>query len=233
MINNNISDRNHIFPLEQSKLLEFQQQLLSWYKKNGRSFPWRKKSTSKYRIIISELLLQRTRAETVAKIFDIFINKYPSWQDLARATEAEIGDMIQSIGLWRRRATTLKQLSLEMVRRKGKLPKTREEILALPGVGQYIANSIILLCHRNPQPLLDVNMARVLERVFGPRELADIRYDPYLQSLSLAVVQCENANKINWAIIDLAATVCLIRNPRCCDCPLRFICDFTISSLKH
>jgi hypothetical protein len=57
--------------------------------------------------------------------------------------------------------------------------------------GQYIANAVLLLCHGEPQPLLDVNMARVLERVFGPKKLADIRYDPYLQQLAMRIVQCK------------------------------------------
>jgi len=111
-----------------------------------------------------------------------------------------------------------------MVKKNGRLPKTRREIEALPGVGQYIANAILLLCHGEPQPLLDANMARVLERVFGSRKLADIRYDPYLQEISLRVVQCKEAKQINWAILDLAAIICRISNAHCSECPLMSMC---------
>jgi A/G-specific adenine glycosylase len=111
-----------------------------------------------------------------------------------------------------------------MSKTNGRFPEERRDIEALPGIGQYIANAVLLFCHDMPQPLLDVNMARVLERVFGPRQLADIRYDPYLQKLSEKVIKCETADELNWAILDLAATICLPRRPRCNDCPLVSMC---------
>ena len=203
---------------------EFRRRLLFWYGNNGRNFPWRKKYLSKYKIIISEILLQRTRAETVASFFNTFIEKYPSWKKLAKAKELEIGEVMRPIGLWKRRASTLKQLAIFMSNRKGRFPRSRDEIEAMPGVGQYIANAILLQCHGEAQPLLDINMARVLERVFGSRKLSDIRYDPYLQRLSLEVVQCKESKKINWAILDLASSTCLPKNPRCNTCPFKLIC---------
>ncbi|MBA7559586.1 Adenine DNA glycosylase [subsurface metagenome] len=111
-----------------------------------------------------------------------------------------------------------------MAKKNGRFSREREGIEALPGVGQYIANAILLLCHGEAQPLLDANMARVLERMFGSRKLADIRYDPYLQELALKVVQCQEAKEMNWAILDLAATTCLISKPRCDKCPLMSMC---------
>lgn len=218
------SEKSRVLSVPQKPLLNFRRRLLAWYADNGRNFPWRKKSTSNYKLVISELLLQRTRAETVASFFGTFIGQYPSWKKLAKAKESEIGQVIQSIGLWRRRAPTLKQLAIVMAQKNGRFPRTRAEAEALPGVGQYIANAILLLCHGEAQPLLDANMARVLERVFGPRKLADIRYDPYLQNLALEVVQCKKAKELNWAILDLAASKCLPRKPYCNTCPLEAVC---------
>jgi A/G-specific adenine glycosylase len=202
----------------------FRLTLLQWYKKHGRQFPWRESSTSKYKYIIAEILLQRTRAETIAIFFKDFIQDFPSWKILSQADQEQLQHYLKPIGLWRRRASTLHSLAQEMARRNGRFPPTREEIEALPGIGQYIANAVLLFCHNIPQPLLDVNMARVLERVFGPRKLSDIRYDPYLQDLALNLVCCQSSKKINWAILDLAATICLIKNPRCNECPLSKIC---------
>ena len=179
-----------------------------------------KKSASKYKLIISELLLQRTRAETIGKFLGTFFSHYPSWKKLTGASEAEIRNVIQPIGLWRRRSPILKRLAIEISKRNGRFPSKRIDIEELPGVGQYIANAILLFCHGEAQPLLDAGMARVLERVFGKRKLADIRHDPYLQGLAFDIVQCSNARKINWAILDLAAKTCLIRKPRCDECPL-------------
>jgi A/G-specific adenine glycosylase len=218
------NNKNRIISIKMETLLEFRRRLLVWYENNGRNFPWRKKSVSKYKLIISEVLLQRTRAVTVANFFNIFIKKYPSWKKLAKAKKSEIGEIIRPIGLWKRRASTLKQLAIFMSNRNGRFPRTRDEIEAMPGVGQYITNAILLQCHGEAQPLLDVNMARVLERVFGPRKLADIRYDSYLQGLSLKVVQCKESKEMNWAILDLAASKCIPRRPRCKTCPLESMC---------
>ena len=206
------------------RLARFRFRLLSWYDAKGRSFPWRRSSTSMYRAVVAEMLLQRTRAETVAAHYPAFINRFPSWQKLSEATIGQLRGYLKPMGLWRRRAYSLRALAREMSRRNGKFPKSREEIERLPGVGQYIANSVQLLCHGQALPLLDVNMARVLERVFGPRKLADIRYDPYLQSLSARIVRCPVPRELNWAILDLAATVCILRGPRCTDCPLSSLC---------
>jgi len=207
-----------------SSIKRFQQALLVWYANNGRHFAWRNKSASSYHRVISEVLLQRTRAETVSAFFPQFVRDFPSWRKLAKAPESTLRRYLRPIGLWRRRAATIRKLSREMARRSGRFPEERAELETLPGVGQYVANSVLLFCHGKPQPLLDINMARLLERYFGPRKLADIRYDPYLQHLSLQVVTCDKPAKMNWAILDLAALVCKIREPKCTACPLRREC---------
>lgn len=220
------NNRDRELPIQREIFFDFQRRLLAWYAENGRDLPWRRGSTSKYKLVVSEILLQRTRAETVAAFFNAFFIQYPSWKKLAGADEAEIGQVIRPLGLWRRRALTLKRLATVMAKRNGRFPRIRAEIEEiLPGVGQYIANAIFLFCHGEPQPLLDSNMARVLERVFGPRKLSDIRYDPYLQALAFEIVQCEEAKKLNWAILDLAASKCLPRKPRCNTCPLGPVCS--------
>ena len=205
-------------------LLNFRYKLLQWFEDHGRKFPWRKAYLSKYQYVIAEILLQRTRAETVASFFPRFIDEFPSWKKLDSASVARLQLYLQPLGLWRRRASSIQALAKTMVKRNGRLPKTRREIESLPGVGQYITNAILLLCHGEAQPLLDGNMARVLERVFGPRKLADIRYDPYLQELALKVVKCEKSKELNWAILDLAASICLKKKPRCSICPVEKMC---------
>jgi A/G-specific adenine glycosylase len=204
----------------------FRRKLLSWFRSNGRTFPWRDESAGDYVKILSEVLLQRTRAEVVASFLPEFIKRYPSWDQLALATEEDLRQYLQPLGLWRRRAASLEKLAKEMTKREGRFPNTRKEIEELPNVGQYIANAILLFCHGVPQPLLDVNMARVLERFFGPRKLADIRYDPYLQSLARAVVSSKNSVVINWAILDHATLICKISNPLCYTCPVVTKCRF-------
>ena len=204
----------------------FRRRLLRWFSINGREFPWRRRSCTSYQIILAEVLLQRTRAETVAEFHPRFVRHWPSWTKLAMASEEELRSFIQPIGLWRRRSASLLRLASEMARRRGRFPKKREEIESLPGVGQYITNAILLFCHGDPQPLLDVNMARVLERFFGPRKLVDIRYDPYLQTLSYKVVAGNDSVSTNWAVLDLASLVCKNKNPQCRICPLVNKCRY-------
>jgi len=215
------------------KIKKCRSYLLKWFKTNGRKFPWRNPSVSRYQCIIAEILLQRTKAETVAKFFPRFTREFPSWKKLDRLNLGELEDLLQPIGLWRRRALSIKSLATEMAKRNGRFPRNRPDIESLPGVGQYIANAILLFCHGEPQPLLDGNMARVLERVFGPRKMADIRHDPYLQKLAFDIVQCDAPRDVNWAILDLAATICLRQEPACERCPLSTICDYQSIKKKN
>lgn len=199
---------------------------MRWFAEHGREFPWRKASANNYELIVAELLLQRTRAETVASFFSQFVREFPSWKRLGSASIPQLQSHLQPIGLWRRRATSIQALAQEMAKRRGRFPKDRDEIETLPGIGQYIASAILLFCHNIPEPLIDVNMTRVLERVYRPRQLVDIRYDPYLQSLARRVVGCMWSKELNWAILDLAALVCVAGQPQCNVCPLARICSY-------
>jgi A/G-specific adenine glycosylase len=211
---------------KKSEIAWFQSRLLKWWERHRREFPWRKRSASNYTKIVSEVLLQRTRAEVVARFLPSFLAEFPSWRALAGANSYELQAHLRPLGLWRRRSASLKSLAVEMAKRRGLFPLTREEIEELPNVGQYIANAVLLFCHKQPQPLLDVNMARVLERFFGPRQLADIRYDPYLQILATAVITNSNPVEMNWAILDHASLICRIGVPLCNQCPLVLKCKF-------
>jgi A/G-specific adenine glycosylase len=185
---------------------EFQQTLLNWFDTNGRHFPWRNKRLTQYQIIIAETLLQRTKAGTVSKFYRQFINDFPNWTVLAKANTVTISKYLKPIGLYRQRAKRLKALAAEMVKRKGKLPKDRAELESIPFMGQYIANAVELIIFKKPLPLIDVNMARLLERYFGKRKMADIQYDRYLQKLSYKIV---NHQKPIWKS---CATVTLQKN---------------------
>src|ERR1039457_1333803 len=215
----------------QSNIKNFQQALLKWYATSGRSFPWRSKRLTQYQIIIAETLLQRTKAETVSKFYSQFIKDFPNWTHLAISDTAAIEQYLKPIGLYRQRAKRLKNLALEMVKRKGKLPRDRTELESIPFIGQYIANAVELLIFNQTSPLIDVNMSRLLERYFGKRKMADIRYDPYLQKLSYKIVKHSKSKEINWAILDFSAIICKSNSPRCIICPLRQKCAFYKLSL--
>jgi len=113
-----------------------------------------------------------------------------------------------------------------MTERGGRMPYQYDELEKIPMIGQYIANAALSVVHDQPYPLLDVNMARVLERYFGPRKLADIRCDPYLQGLAHRLVATNDSKVVNWAVLDFGAMVCKSSNPICTSCTLRFKCSY-------
>lgn len=217
--------------IPKAKIKFFQERLLKWYATDGRRFYWRRKGLTNYQYIIAEVLLQRTKAETVAKFFPIFISHFPNWRTLANADVLDIAEHLKPVGLYTQRSIRLKKLAQEMVKRNGRLPRDREELEAIPFIGQYIANAIELVIFDEPSPLIDVNMARVLERFFGPRTMADIRYDPYLQDLSYKVVDHASAKEMNWAVLDFAAIVCKPR-PLCIICCLNSKCIYYESAFQ-
>ena len=206
-----------------------QHEILKWFEVNQRDFPWRKDSMSTYNYIISEILLQRTKAETVAKFYPNFILRYPDWKgiDLTETTELEL--VLRPIGLYKQRAKRLKALARKISLLDGNLPVLRDELESIPFFGQYITNAVYLFVFKKPSPLLDVNMARVLERVFGKRRKADIRYDEYLQKLSHQFVNHPKSKELNWGILDFASLICR-HNPRCWLCPIQSICKYYKSS---
>ncbi len=204
----------------------FQAQLLEWYAKNGRNFLWRNKSATNYELIISEIFLQRTKAETVYKFLPQFFKKYSTWKLLGEATEEELKEIIQPLGLYNQRGERLYKLAQEIKIRNGRFPRERNQVEDLPMMGQYITNAYELYILKKKAPLLDVNMARLLERFFGERKMADIRHDPYLQTLAYRVVNVEKSKELNWAVLDFAALICKKRQPKCESCLLVKTCIY-------
>lgn len=204
----------------------FREELLGWFDVQGRSFPWREQGRTPYEVLVAEILLQRTTADKVARAYNAFLFRYPSWSTLAHTTSEDLQEYLKPLGLWLQKALVFRSLAKSIEERGGLVPTTRAELEQLPGIGQYIANAVLLTLYNQPEPLLDVNMARVLERFFGPRKLADIRYDPYLQTLSRSIVNAERSLQLNWAILDLGALICKNGIPLCQRCPLKVKCNF-------
>ncbi|WP_171170410.1 hypothetical protein [Ruegeria sp. HKCCA0370] len=211
---------------EKLRISHLRVNLLSWFDKNGRDLPWRSLDANEFERICVEVLLQRTRAETVAGMYRNFFSRYPSWNAIALAPVEELECVLKPIGLWRRRARSLRALASYAAEQDGHFPSNPCALAKVPAVGQYVGNAILLFQHGQPRPLVDVNMARVLERYLRPRRLADIRHDPWLQEAAHWLVKCANPIRVNWAVLDFAAGLCRARNPRCNECCMLKKCDF-------
>lgn len=212
-------------PIEKAKITRLRKKLIGWYAKNGRDFPWRRNVASTFERICVEVLLQRTKAETVAAAYPDFFSRYDSWKSLSDAPITDLEDRLKPLGLWKRRARSIKKLANYAYDHGGIFPATEKELLEVPAVGQYVCNAVLLFQHGKSRPLIDVNMARVIERYIRPRRLADIRYDPWLQAACHWYVR-ETPIEANWAMLDFASIVCKSRSPQCEQCLLKQRCMF-------
>lgn len=219
--------------MEEEKVVYLQNALLNWFSTYGRKFPWREENASNYEVIIAEILLQRTKAGTVAKYLPAFLARFPSWESLARASESSLRSELRPFGLNNLKAMRLHQLGVEMKRHKGDLPETKDMVQELSLFGQYTANAFELFVLNKPSALLDVNMARLLERYFSPRQVKDYRFDKQLKQTANLVADHPRSKEINWAILDYATLICTGKKPKCDICTLSEKCNFFKLTQQH
>jgi A/G-specific adenine glycosylase len=198
---------------------------LTWFDLSGRTFPWRERREP-YRILIAELLLQRTRADLVLPVYERFLRRYPDARALAKASPQEVVDFLRPLGFLHR-SSRLPALAREIVERHGgSVPRSKTALLALPGVGDYVANAVLAIAFGERRPLLDPNVARLVERVFDrPSTRARPRDDRALWQFIEGLLPRRRANEFSLALIDLGALVCRSKRPRCFSCPLRPRCQ--------
>jgi A/G-specific adenine glycosylase len=199
--------------------------MLRWGEDHRRSFPWRE-TDDPFRILVAEVLLQRSRGKTVATVYERFFTRWPTAEALSRARVDSIAAVIRPLGLVRR-AATLKALASEVVRR-GEVPDALAELLELPGVGKYAASATLAVAFRERAPVVDGVTARVYRRYFGSDSSAPATSDGVLWQLVARVTPRQRIREWNWAVLDLAASVCLPRIPRCEECPLRTRCAWSL-----
>ena len=200
--------------------------LLSWFKRNGRSFPWRDPERTPYEVVVAEILLQRTTAAGVAGTYAGFLERYPSWEALAQAPREGLENALRPLGLWRQKALAFQQLAQSIEERGGIVPRSRAELERLPGIGPYTASAVLAIVYGRAEPLLDVNMARCLWRFFGSPEPATQGSKRWLQALALRLVSGKRSLQVNWAVLDFGALVCKAGRPRCQECPLQARCQY-------
>ncbi len=201
---------------------QFQQRLLKWYKAHGRDLPWRKTSDP-YHILVSEVMLQQTQVDRVIPKYHEFLERYPSFAELAEAPVAEVKQTWYPLG-YNIRPERLHSIACETVTRYGgKLPSEADELLSFKGIGRYTAGAIRSFAFNQDAPILDTNVVRVLHRVFVAKgdpkgQKAD------LWELSEALIPRGKGYDFNQALMDFGATVCTARDPYCLLCPMKSFC---------
>ena len=200
-------------------------QLLAWWDKHGRKhLPWQK-DRAPYRIWVSEIMLQQTRVETVTPYFERFMASFPDVQALAAAEADDVLAIWAGLGYYTRAHNLLKAARIVVVQHGGDVPRDFESLVALPGIGRSTAGAILALAHGQRRAILDGNARRVLARVYGVEGWpGKASVSSRLWNLAETNTPSERVRDYTQAIMDLGATVCLRRNPRCDACPLAESC---------
>jgi A/G-specific adenine glycosylase len=211
-----------------ASVLVFRRKLLAWGRQHRRSFPWRE-TDDPFRVLVAEVLLQRSRGKTVAAVYERLFARWPDASSLARARESSIASTIRPLGLTKR-AATLREMAKAVVRRGG-VPSTVDDLLELPGVGPYAAGATAAVAFGAHEAVVDGVSARVYRRYFGLDGTGPASIDHELWSLVGAATPRRAVQEWNWAVLDLAALICLPGTPRCPSCPLRASCRAATSAI--
>lgn len=208
------------------KTEKFVDGILEWYEKNGRNHLFWRQTENPYHILASEVMLQKTTVKQVRNLIQKFTERFPTPESLAEASIDEIEDMITPLGMEHRRAPRLRKMGELLVRRyEGRVPDCERDLLSLPGVGPYIANSVLYLAFGKEVPILDTNIVRIIERVFDIRSSkARARTDKELWNFVRDMTPEGMSRKVNLSLLDFGALVCTARKPKCHDCALNAIC---------
>jgi A/G-specific adenine glycosylase len=199
--------------------------LLGWYRRNGRDLPWRRTSDP-YHILVSEVMLQQTQVDRVVPKYHEWLAKYPSLKALASAPEEEVSQAWRPLG-YNIRPRRLHAIARESVARYGgQLPSDQETLLSFKGIGAYTAGAIRSFAFRERAAILDTNVARVLFRVFVRRgDPKAHSMKKHLWAVSETLVPRRHVFDFNQALMDLGATICVARRPKCESCPMTSLCS--------
>ena len=202
----------------------FRRRLLAWYGRNQRPLPWRK-TRDPYAILVSEIMLQQTQVARVEDYWTRFLHRYPTVETLASASADAVHESWAGLGYYAR-ARNLHAAAQTVVRdHAGTFPADPDALRRLPGVGRYTANAVASIAFGADVGTVDTNIARVLARAFrirGARKSAARAKRTW--DLVNALVPSGRAGDWNQALMDLGATICTARAPRCPRCPVRTAC---------
>jgi A/G-specific adenine glycosylase len=198
-------------------LSSIRRKLLRWYDKVHRDLPWRRTSDP-YAIWIAETMLQQTQVATVVRYYERFLNAFPTVEALDRAPLHKVLTLWSGLGYYQR-AANLKKSARALVRNHGgRLPESYKALCALPGVGDYTAGALLSIAFGKPYPAIDGNARRVLGRIFA------LETDKQIHAIALRIVPKSRPGYFNQGLMELGATVCISKNPRCPECPVASNC---------
>jgi A/G-specific adenine glycosylase len=210
--------------------------LLRWYRRNRRDLPWRADDgagTSPYAVLVSELMLQQTQVATVIPYFQRFMAIFPTVADLAAAPEQEVLRAWQGLGYYSRARnlqSAARQITSEF---EGQIPSDVNKLLTLAGIGRYTAGAVASIAFGKRVPIVDGNVARVLcrlERIESDPRLPETR--KLLWDRAQEILPTRRLGQFNSALMELGATICIPRAPKCLLCPVRQFCKAAAAGVQ-
>ena len=199
-------------------------QLLAWYHKNARELPWRF-TFDPYAILVSEVMLQQTRVDTVIPYYSRWMNRFPDVKSLAHASEDEVLRAWEGLGYYSRARNLHRAAQLIVQMHNGIIPASAETLKQLPGIGAYTAAAVASIAFREDELAVDANIRRVASRLFDlPDPLGSPALDTAARLALLVQMPPENAGDFNQALMELGACICLSRQPLCSSCPVQALC---------
>lgn len=201
--------------------------LLTWYRLNKRTLPWRDPlPQDPYAVWVSEIMLQQTRVETVIPYFEKWMKRFPTVCALAEATEQEVLNAWEGLGYYSRARNLHRAAKIVVEKHNGELPRDLDELQKLPGIGRYTLGAIASIAFDMNVPALDGNIKRIYARVFDISEPVDTpKGEKILWELAEKHLPKAKAGDYNQALMDLGATICIPKAPRCLICPLMKLCE--------
>ena len=207
---------------------------MPWYDNNKRNLPWRvsKKSPKKlYYRLLSEFMLQQTQVKTVLPFFKKFTEKYKSLESLSTSNEKDVLKLWEGLGYYRRARNLLTTSKILVNKFNSRLPKSRDEIKKLPGIGDYTASALLALVHDRPAIAVDGNVKRVFSRILN-KEIDRINFEKFIKDNSKKLFYLKRNSDLVEALMEFGALICKPKDPNCSDCCLKRNCKYLKSNSK-
>lgn len=207
------------------------QQLIENWKLYKRDFIWRH-DLSPYKIMIAEFMLQRTKAEQVEPVYKKFLKKYPDVFRLASAKEKTVSNFTNNLGLHKRGINFIKAAKYIVEHYKGQFPERREDLLNIPGVGDYVAGAILTACFNKPEYVIDSNIARFINRYYCLQLKGEIRRKKEIIERAKKLFKYQDTRNLLFALLDFASLICKHSNPDHNNCVLNKTCKYLKCYIK-
>ena len=202
----------------------FSTKLIPWYQEHQRDLPWRQ-TKDPYKIWLSEVILQQTRVAQGIPYYQSFCDYFPTVQDLAKAPESRVLRLWQGLGYYSRARNLHKCAKVIVADYQGKFPETYQQLIALPGIGDYTASAIASIAFNQPTPVVDGNVFRVLSRIFGIKhDISHQSTKKIFRDLSQELMADAPPDQFNQAIMEFGALHCTPTKPGCSSCPFIASC---------